>query len=502
MTHTFSTNPKDWVFKSQRQRVSPFPNIFSMETICNDMIHKVGFNADEILLFYKDNVHYCFLSRKSYEKVGRGVADNMHNDPKLADKLVEGQKKTGKVLVDFCREVHDEVSSKTSNERLVEIFSTYEKYYKDLYSGYGWIWIFEDDYIGDLLKIVESKIEDKLEAPNILDVLTKEFTAMVATVERKALLELGLEIEKNKEWVDLIKTGDKDKIEKEKDLYALLKKHETDYFWVTRDYEDPILGVPKVIERLSEYFETDIQKEYDELVETFEKGERLREKYLSELDFSQKEIDSINSMRRTAYLKELRKRFVSESLYYFDKILLEIGKRLYLSINQVRHMKIEDMRAGLLEDKDLSHELNERINLSMWHTYTGSDADVTIDESAKELFATFCAVDKSATEFTGMPVSPGVARGPVKIIINPDECNTVKEGDVILSIQVVPSFSSAIMKAGALICDGGHGITTHPATLAREAGIPGVIQTRFAREALKDGDMVEVDGNKGIVRKV
>ena len=106
------------------------------------------------------------------------------------------------------------------------------------------------------------------------------------------------------------------------------------------------------------------------------------------------------------------------------------------------------------------------------------------------------------TEFSGMAVSPGKAQGPVKIVMNPDECSKVEKGDVIVSVQVVPSFSTAIIKASAIVCDGGHGITSHPATLAREAGIPCVIQTRFARDVLKDGDMVEVDGYAGVVKKM
>ena len=87
-------------------------------------------------------------------------------------------------------------------------------------------------------------------------------------------------------------------------------------------------------------------------------------------------------------------------------------------------------------------------------------------------------------------------------MLNPDECTKVEKGDIIVSIQVVPSFSTAIIKSAGIICDGGHGITSHPATLAREAGVPCIIQTRFAREILRDGDIVEVDGYKGLARIV
>lgn len=336
----------------------------------------------------------------------------------------------------------------------------------------------------------------------ILNVLTKELTAMVATVENKAFLELTLLVYKNPYWKELLLSKDESKIKADKKLNKLVEKHVKDFFWLTRDYEDHILDFSAVVGKLVKVIELDPEKEYKELLTRLENTEKSRSQYLQELNLEKQELAAINSMRQVAYLKELRKRYVSESLYYFDDVLREIGKRTYLSINQVRHLRTKDLEKVLLHNEDLIHELNERIKLSLWLVEEGEETEVLSGEIAKEKFAKFCTVDKNATEFTGIAVSPGVARGPIKIIINPDECDKVEKGDVILSIQVVPSFSTAIMKASALVCDGGHGITTHPATLAREAGIPGIIQTRFAREVLKDGDMVEVDGYKGVVKKL
>lgn len=495
-------NLKDWVFKSQRQRVSPFPNYFSMETVCNDMKKAVGFNADEILYFIQKNIHYLFMTKVGYERVGRGVADRIHQNPKLAEKLVNAQHKYGEILADFTKRANKTVGQKTTNKNLYKFFSDYEKKYKEVYCRYGWVWIFEDFYIVDLLKIVESKVEDRKRAAEILNLLTSEPTAMVATVERKALLKLGVKVESNAVWRQLVLENKEDEIKKDKKLKALIDRHVKDYFWVTRDYEDPALDFSAVISRLAGYLKKDIQGEYRELLGSIVENEKRRERYLKELAFSQSELASINSMRRVAYLKELRKRYVSESLYYFDKVLLEIGRRLYLSLNQTRHLRTEEVKAGLLNGKDFSEILNERIKLSLWHCREGVRSVILDKETTEKLFKLFCAVDKEATEFTGMPVSPGVARGPARLIMNPDECDKVQTGDVIVSIQVVPSFSTAIMRAAALVCDGGHGITTHPATLAREAGIPGVIQTRFAMKALKDGDMIEVDGYRGVVKKL
>jgi len=54
-------------------------------------------------------------------------------------------------------------------------------------------------------------------------------------------------------------------------------------------------------------------------------------------------------------------------------------------------------------------------------------------------------------------------------------------------------------EAGAIITDEG-GITCHAAIVSRELGIPCIIGTKIATKVLKDGDIVEVDAGKGVVK--
>ena len=56
-------------------------------------------------------------------------------------------------------------------------------------------------------------------------------------------------------------------------------------------------------------------------------------------------------------------------------------------------------------------------------------------------------------------------------------------------------------KASAIITDEG-GLSCHAAIVARELGIPCIIGTKIATKVLKDGDRVEVDADKGIVKKI
>ena len=56
-------------------------------------------------------------------------------------------------------------------------------------------------------------------------------------------------------------------------------------------------------------------------------------------------------------------------------------------------------------------------------------------------------------------------------------------------------------KAGAIVTDEG-GLTSHAAIVSRELKIPCIVGTKIATKILKDGDIVEVDAENGIVRKI
>lgn len=98
----------------------------------------------------------------------------------------------------------------------------------------------------------------------------------------------------------------------------------------------------------------------------------------------------------------------------------------------------------------------------------------------------------------GIPASPGVAKGKVKVILKPSENSGMKEGNILVTVMTSPLFVPAIQKAKAIITDVG-GLTSHAAIISRELGIPCVVNTKKATNILKDGDKVKVDGTEGEV---
>jgi phosphoenolpyruvate synthase/pyruvate phosphate dikinase len=102
-------------------------------------------------------------------------------------------------------------------------------------------------------------------------------------------------------------------------------------------------------------------------------------------------------------------------------------------------------------------------------------------------------------KISGKIAYKGIKTGRVKIIKTSDENHKVENGDVVVSIMTIPSFIPALEKASAFVTDEG-GITCHAAIVAREMGKPCIIGTKIATKVLKDGDLVEVDAERGIVK--
>ena len=101
-------------------------------------------------------------------------------------------------------------------------------------------------------------------------------------------------------------------------------------------------------------------------------------------------------------------------------------------------------------------------------------------------------------ELKGSPASKGFVSGKVRIVI--DVKNAIfKEGEILVTSMTRPEFVPLMKKAGGIITNEG-GITSHAAIISRELGIPCIIGTKIATKILHDGDLVEVDADKGVVR--
>ena len=102
--------------------------------------------------------------------------------------------------------------------------------------------------------------------------------------------------------------------------------------------------------------------------------------------------------------------------------------------------------------------------------------------------------------FSGLGASPGIASGAARIVADLDQLDKVGEGDVIVTLMTTPDMVPAMKRAAGIITNEG-GMTSHAAIVSRELGVPAVVGTGDATEALADDDPVTIDGDKGTVKE-
>lgn len=101
-------------------------------------------------------------------------------------------------------------------------------------------------------------------------------------------------------------------------------------------------------------------------------------------------------------------------------------------------------------------------------------------------------------QLKGIPVSPGVVEGLVRVIRHEDELSQLQAGEILVAQITAPSWASAFSVVAGVVTDIG-GMMSHAAIICREYGMPAVVSTGFATTRLKTGQRVRIDGRKGTV---
>lgn len=202
---------------------------------------------------------------------------------------------------------------------------------------------------------------------------------------------------------------------------------------------------------------------------------------------------------RTPFRKKLEQ--IRETSYYqviFDKEI----KPLYKEAAKILAINYDE--ALFLSQEELLVVLNKKINKNIVLELKLRTKGYYFLEDDKDILFYYEPIENLeennySKKLQGKIAYKGYAKGEVKIINTPKDINKLVEGDILVSINTNPSIIQAIKKASAIVTDEG-GITCHAAIVSRELKIPCIIGTKNATEILNDGDLIEVDANKGIVK--
>jgi phosphohistidine swiveling domain-containing protein len=106
--------------------------------------------------------------------------------------------------------------------------------------------------------------------------------------------------------------------------------------------------------------------------------------------------------------------------------------------------------------------------------------------------------DEKVGRWQGVPVSPGLVRGPVRVVLTPGQFGRIAPGDILVTRSTDPGWTPIFGRLGGLIMERG-GQLSHGSVIAREYGLPAVVGIPHITAHLCDDDLVLLDGLTGTV---
>lgn len=220
-------------------------------------------------------------------------------------------------------------------------------------------------------------------------------------------------------------------------------------------------------------------------------GEIIMKKYGEESLVTKKAV----ALRATSYYPKI-----------FSELLIpaakrELSKQGKISADLLPYALIDEIQKGdmgevIEERKKLSDAGNNFIYFNEGDfrivTYTQNPSNY-LEKIDPKLFDT-------KTEIKGIIGNTGKVVGKVRLVFTNDISNIIfNEKEILVAVSTNPILAPIIQKAAAVVTDEG-GSLCHAAIISREMKKPCIIGTKIATHVLKDGDLVEVDADKGVVR--
>ncbi len=203
---------------------------------------------------------------------------------------------------------------------------------------------------------------------------------------------------------------------------------------------------------------------------------------------------------------EMRKKLESILFPQFDKALENIAQKNGIKVDDLFFYTHDELLFLLERNKKVRKDLIfKRKNGYVFLIFKGQKKFCTSKEF-KGLSDYLYSVNNSQNihEVRGQIAFKGLVKGRARIILhNEEDLNSqlkkFQKGEILVTEMTRPQTLLICKKTIGIITDEG-GIICHAAIIARELKIPCIVGTKNATKILKNGDMIELDANKGVVK--
>jgi len=472
-------------------------------SFANVLENSCGRNYKKVLGIFKGTDMSFYYGEEDSAKFEKYLVDKIEKDPKFGRDINTNIYKYSDELYKFANKLANTNLVEVTNDKIALLIIQEFKIHTGLYE-WGWLSnatdMFHATFTNRLKDKLKMYVNDDETINNYLNILSTPRKNSVITEQELEFLNIIAGIQNRDQKVRVVT---KSNLQNE-ELHLIegyrAKYHHVKYLWVgtkgtytIRDY----------IEQINEFLSKNLNASDEikriniELIKKQKEKERLENKLKLSSELNSLIAVYSEFMLTKAYRREAQLKWS----YEFNKLLIEIARRLKISLGQAYFLLPKEIENALITGKIDRDILKEREKFSVYYTekdfekiYTGKEA---LELSKQVAIKSYDGV----SEITGQCANVGHVSGVVKIINTISDMPKMQQGDILVAITTNPDILPAMKKAAAFVTEQG-GITSHAAIVARELGTPCIIGTKIAAKVLKDGDYVDVDATKGIVRKI
>jgi len=429
------------------------------------------------ILDHKDLIKNGIINLKKYILPNKNFTKAYKNWGKILKKLLNYQKN-----------IDAKYLNKLTNEELLITFKEWSKLYFDFWligllpeiSNYG-----GEDLLKQLLK-------NKVNNNNDFIIL---FERLMAPEKLSFYQQAELDLLRLKQY------------ENKKIFNNKLKQYQQKYFHILNSYHHTkTLDIEYFIKELAKYTKRGAKNKIKEIKFLVKTTRQEKESLIKKYNLNRKINKIATRLSFCIWWQDLRKFYIFRANHYIDLFLTEFSKRYKINFNHLHYYNYYELIALLQNNSKINKsELKKRLNhLLFLHSKKKNSLEYFSGSIVKKNIQPYIdvTINKNIKTIKGLVVSRGkLIKAKVKILTSPKKIDKIKKGEILVAAMTSPDYITAMKKSSAIITDAG-GLTCHAAIVSRELGIPCIVGTKIATKVLKDGDLVEINTNKGIIKKI
>lgn len=467
-----------WHYVHKRVR-SPLYQYFLFEGISRPYNKKIPF-AYPIAIGHIDG-DLAFVDAM-YQNLKTISQTELQKDGGFLTKLLKSSYEENEITEQWARNLEEKDFLNTTKEEIVAHWQTYiEKIYH--FGSYVVLPLFLEEYLEKQLKQEVEKKFPAVEVAEVYQILTTPMKLGVIQQEEENLLRIAIKKVSGDEVI-----GD-------------IQKHLREFAWIKNNkFDGSFYTAEEISVRVDTLSQNDPEKHLAQYLDKIQSTQAKFTKYRNMFLDNDAVIAIIDTLQESIYFRSWRTERYYRNAYFLQGLFKKTAELLNLgNAKDIFFLTAPEIMNGLTTD--FAVDLNKIRERKDGYVLYSDTKDIYIFSGTdREMF--LGKVKLNPVEMTnvikGQVAYPGYAKGRAVVVTSIPDLKKVQQGDILVSLSTTPDFVPVLKHVIAIVTEEG-GVLSHASVISRELHIPCVIGTKVATKILKDGDIIEVDANKGVV---